>query len=74
MRFRCIAPLTENVQHNTKCKVKMITLNYENLEVLNFTALRKMVLEYAPTVHVHNPRKIKRDQVGAVVSEPETKE
>jgi len=33
-----------------------------------------MILENAPPVHVHNPRKIKRKHGGAVVSEPETKE
>ena len=58
----------------TKCKVKDITLNYENSKVLNFTALRNMILEDAPPVHVQNPTKIKRKQVGVVVSEPETKE
>jgi len=41
----------------TKCKVKGITLNYENSKGVNFT-LRDMILENAPPVHVHNPRKI----------------
>jgi len=48
-------------------------LNYENSKVVN-TALRNMILEEAPPVHVHNPKKIKRQQVRVVVSEPETKE
>ena len=60
-------------KHATKCKVKGITLNYDYSNV-NFTALRNMILENAPPVHVHNPKKIKRKQVGVVVSEPETKE
>jgi hypothetical protein len=61
-------------KRTTKCKVKGITLNYENLKVMNFTALRKTILENAALVHVHNPKKIKRKQGGVVVSEPETKE
>ena len=61
-------------KHATKCKVKGITLNYENSKVVNFTALRNLILEDAPPVHVHNPQKIKRKQVGVVVPEPETKE
>jgi len=46
-----------------KCKVKSITLNYENSKVVNFTTLRVMILENAPSVHVHNPRKIKGNMV-----------
>jgi len=49
-------------------------LNYENSKVVNFTALKNMILEDAPPVHVHNPKKIKRKHGGIVVSEPETKE
>jgi len=33
-----------------------------------------MILENAPPVHVHNPRKIKRKHGGVVVWEPETKQ
>jgi len=58
----------------TEIKVKGITLNYENSKVVNFTALRNMILENAAPVHVHNPKKIKMKQGGVVVSEPETKE
>ena len=58
----------------TKGKVKGITLNYENSKVVNFTTLRDMILENAPPVHVHNPRKNKLKHGGVVVSEPETKE
>jgi hypothetical protein len=57
-----------------KCKVKGITLNYENSKVVNFTTLRNMILDNTSPVHVHNPKKIKRKRGGIVVSEPETKE
>ena len=49
-------------------------MNYENSKVVNFTSLKIMILEDAPPIHVHNPKKIKRKQGGIVVSEPETKE
>jgi len=58
----------------TKCKVKGITLNYENSKVLNYTSFRDMIMEDAPPVHVHNPKKMKRKHGALVVSEPETKE
>jgi len=51
----------------TKFIVKGVTLNYENSKVVNFTTLRVMILENAPPVHVHNPRKIKRKHVGVLV-------
>jgi len=57
MHFRYFAPSTG--KRATKCKVKGITLNYENSKVVNFTTLRDMILENAPAVQVHNPRKIK---------------
>ena len=58
----------------SKCKVKGITLNYNNSEVVNFTSLRNMNLEDDTPLHVHNPKKIKRKHCCVVVSEPETKE
>ena len=61
-------------KHTTKCKVKGITLNYENSKVVNFTTLRDMILKDTTPVHVYNPKKIKRKHGGVVVSEPETKE
>ena len=57
-----------------KCKVKGITLNYENSRVVNFTSIRNMILNDNTPLHVHNPLKIKRKHGGVVVSEPETKE
>ena len=60
-------------KRTSKCKVKGITLNYNNSEV-NFNSLRSMILEDDTPLHVHNPKKIKRKHCGVVVSEPETKE
>ena len=57
-----------------KCKVKGITLNYNNSQVVNFTSLRSIILEDDTPLHVHNSKKIKRKYCGVVVSEPETKE
>jgi hypothetical protein len=54
--------------------VKGINLNYENSKVVNFTALRHMILEDDTPLHVHNPKKIKRKHGGVVVSEAETME
>ena len=67
--FSVICPSTGKC--TTKCK--SIILNYENLKPVNVTALKNIILEDTPSVHVHNP-KIKRKHVGIVVSEPETKE
>ena len=54
-----------------KIKVNGKNLNYENSKVLNFFSLMNMILENAPPVHVHNPRKIKRKHGGVFVSKPE---
>ena len=70
--FSVICPSTG--KRTNKCKVKGITLNYQNSKVVNFTSLRNMILEDAPPVHVENPKKIKRKHGGIVVSELETKE
>jgi hypothetical protein len=49
-------------------------LNYNNSQVVNFTSLRKMILEDSTPLHVHNPKKINRKHGGVVVSELESKE
>ena len=49
-------------------------MNYANLKLVNFTSLKNMILERAPLVHVHNPKKIDRIHGGIVASEAETKE
>ena len=50
-----------------------MNLNYENSKVVNYTTLRDVILKDTDSVHVHNPKKIKRKHV-RVVSEHETKE
>ena len=55
----------------SKCKVKGITVNYNNLEVVNFTSLRNMILIDDTPTHVHNPKKMKKNNGGIDVSEPE---
>jgi hypothetical protein len=62
------------VKRTNKCKLKGITLNYENSKVVNFTSLRNLIFEVAPPVLVHNTKKIKTKHGGLFVSEPETKE
>jgi hypothetical protein len=56
-------------KRTSKCKV-----NYENSKVINFTSLRHMILEDKTTLHVNNPKKIKRKHDGVVVSGPKSKE
>jgi len=70
--FSVFSPSTG--KRTNKCKVKVITLNYENSKILNFTSLRNMILEDDTPLHVHNPRKTKRKHSGVVVCEPEKKE
>jgi hypothetical protein len=70
--FTVFFPATE--KRTSKCKVKRITLNYHNSQVVNFTSLRKIILKGNTPLHVHNPKKIKRKHGGVFVSEPESKE
>ena len=58
----------------TKCKLKGITLNYENSIAVNFTSLKNRILEDDTPMHVHNPRNINRKHSCVFVSEPEKKE
>jgi hypothetical protein len=55
--FSVFCPTTRKCSN--KCKVKGITLNYENSKVVNLTSLRRMILEGATPLYVHNPKKIK---------------
>jgi hypothetical protein len=48
--FTVFCPATEN--RTTKYKVKGITLNYNNFQGVNFTSLRKMILDVNTTLHV----------------------
>ena len=70
--FSVFSPSTG--KRTTRCKVKGITLNYDNSRVVKFTSLKNMIREDNSQLHVHNPRKIKRKHGGVVVSEPERKE
>ena len=44
----------------TKCKVKGITLNYENSKVVNFTSLRRMILEDNTSACAHSQKEQKK--------------
>jgi len=66
--FSVFCPSTGKL--TTKCKLKGINLNYENLKVLNFTTLRVMILKDTAPVHVHNPKKIKRNTVLSLYPNP----
>jgi hypothetical protein len=63
-----------NLKSTTKCKEKGITLNYKSSKIVNFTALRHMILENDTPLHVQNPKTIKRKHGGVFLSEAETKE
>jgi hypothetical protein len=54
--------------------VKGITINYDFSKVVNFAALKSMIIENSEPVHVHNPKKIKRKHGCVVVTEPESNE
>jgi hypothetical protein len=54
---------TSTGKRTIKCKVKGITLNYQNSKVVNFTSLKNTILEDVPPVHVHNAKKIKSNIV-----------
>jgi len=58
----------------TKFKVKGKQLYFLNSNVVDFAALRRMILEDDTPLHVHNPKKTERKHGGVVVSEPENKE
>ena len=70
--FSVFSPATG--KRTTRCKVKGITLNFDNSRVVNFSSLRNLILEDNTPLYVHNPRKIKRKHGDVFVSEPERKE
>ena len=53
--FSVFSPSTRKPK--IKCKVKGITLNYENSKVVNFICLRNSILEDDTPLHVHNSTK-----------------
>jgi len=57
--FMVFCPTTG--KRTSKCKVKGITLNYNNSEVVNFTSLRSMILEDDTPLHVHNPKEDQKE-------------
>ncbi|KAK5650251.1 hypothetical protein RI129_001280 [Pyrocoelia pectoralis] len=66
---------TRDCNINTICKVKGITLNFKNSEIINFNSMREMVLANSKdSIFVNNDRKIIRDRCYNVVSRPETKQ
>lgn len=63
----------------TVCKVRGITLNYKNAQIVNYDTLYQMVQNiHSPQPHVvsvHNPRKITRDAISKqIVNKPMTKD
>ena len=66
---------------STEMKIRGITLNYANSQLLNFDAVRRMVLSAAgidvgggeSSITVHHPRKIQRPVPGRVVSKSQSK-
>jgi hypothetical protein len=68
-------------EQKTVCKVRGITLNYNTLQLVNFDAIKNMILnrDIKETITVHTARKIKRqrgrngDGNINIISEPEDK-
>ncbi|KAK4886851.1 hypothetical protein RN001_003122 [Aquatica leii] len=57
----------------TVCKVKGISLNFKNAQVINFDTIKNAVLNNAEEVYVETDRRIARTSTYDVVSKPETK-
>lgn len=61
---------------STVCKVRGISLNFENSKKINFESIKNEILKETDSgerIKVFNPKAIKRKRVAVVVSEPETK-
>jgi hypothetical protein len=54
--------------------MKGITLNYENLNDVKFTVLRRMILEDETRMHMHKSKKMLTKHGCASLPEPERKE
>nr|CAD7433983.1 unnamed protein product [Timema monikensis] len=63
----------ETNEYRSTTKVRGVTLNYENTKIVNFTAIKDMILKDMDPVLVTNPRKIKRKRGPIVVSQLERK-
>jgi hypothetical protein len=61
--------------NNTKvvCKVKGLSLNYQNSKLVNFESLKDKVIHNAEPTIIHNDKKICRLSNHTIVSKPETK-
>jgi hypothetical protein len=57
----------------TTIKVRGITLNYRNSQIVNFEAMKELILEDGEPKYVENPRKIRRSRKFGIVSKPENK-
>jgi G:T-mismatch repair DNA endonuclease (very short patch repair protein) len=62
-----------NVVVKTIMKVRGITLNFRNSEIVNFATLERMILNNSSPVAVNNPRKIVRTKTHDIVSRPQSK-
>jgi len=59
----------KNIENQPKIVVRGVTLNYNTSELVNFEAIRDMILnrDRNYTVTVHNDNKIKRSKLGRVI-------
>ncbi|KAF4524515.1 hypothetical protein B566_EDAN011526 [Ephemera danica] len=57
----------------TVIKVRGITLNVKNSEVVNLTSMKEMILEQADPVYVRNDHQIVKTKQHDVISRPQTK-
>jgi len=66
-------------QRKTVCKFRVITLNYNASQLVNFDVIKDMILnqESSHTVTVHTEHKVKRKRklgcIGSIITEPEDK-
>lgn len=61
-------------QHlETVMKVKGISLNYRNSEVVNFETLKRMILTDPTPVYTHDPHKIQKTKEFGIISKPQSK-
>lgn len=56
-------------------RVKGVTLNYQNKQLINFDAMKDMVLNRGPSIATHNPTKITRNiNTGQIFNVAQTKQ
>ncbi|KAK4872979.1 hypothetical protein RN001_015008 [Aquatica leii] len=64
---------TKSKSYEYTCKVKGITLNFKNAQVVNFETLKSLVLDQAEDTYVQTDRRICRNSMYDVLSRPEKK-